>query len=86
MVSENDSLRDEVKSLNRSLSTFNDATTNKTSITSEVKELRREIQRCIEQRDIALKEILILKQVSTYYKNKDDQEAKEIENQIFTLQ
>ena len=78
-----------MKSLNRSLSTF-DTATNKSSlgaaaIGSEVRALREELEECRESRDTALKEILILKQVSSYYKNKDDQESRDIENEMFTL-
>ena len=86
IITENDSLRKEVKSLNRSLSTFE---TSKSSlggaIGGEVRALREELEECRESRDTALKEILILKQVSSYYKNKDDQESRDIENEMFTL-
>ena len=54
-------------------------------IGGEVRALREELEDCRESRDTALKEILILKQVSSYYKNKDDQESRDIENEMFTL-
>jgi hypothetical protein len=54
-------------------------------IGNEVRALRRELEECREERDTALKEVLILKQVSSYYKNKDEKEAKELENEMFTL-
>jgi len=38
----------------------------------EVKALREELEEVKESRDMAQKEVLILKQVSSYYKNKDD--------------
>jgi len=55
------------------------------NIGNEVRALRRELEECMEERDTALKEVLILKQVSSYYKNKDEKEAKELENEMFTL-
>jgi hypothetical protein len=55
------------------------------NIGNEVRALRRELEECREERDTALKEVLILKQVSSYYKNKDEKEAKELENEMFTL-
>jgi hypothetical protein len=55
------------------------------NISNEVRALRRELEECREERDTALKEVLILKQVSSYYKIKDEKEAKELENEMFTL-
>lgn len=88
MINENESLRSEVKSLNRSL--HNTASTSLTSsvvegLTREIMELREEIHSVKEERDKAMKEILILKQVSMFYKHRDDEEERMIANQLFTL-
>ena len=64
IISENDSLRKEVKSLNRSISAYNNelSTNNSSSVyISEIEALRKEIQNTKEERDTALKEVLLLK-------------------------
>ncbi len=53
-------------------------------MTSEIITLRDELNSVKDQRDNALQEVLILKQVSTFYKQKDEQEAKDIEDKLFT--
>lgn len=54
-------------------------------LTREILDLRGEILTLKEQRDNACKEVLILKQVSMFYKHKDDEEERAITNQLFTL-
>jgi hypothetical protein len=93
MISENDSLRGEVKSLNRSVqktlqSTYSTQLSSSSiveGLTREILDLRGEILVLKEQRDNAHKEILIVKQVSMFYKHKDDEEERAILNQLFTL-
>ncbi len=88
MLTENDNLRSEVKSLNRSLQRTAASTGSKVSMiegmTSEIITLRDELNSVKDQRDNALQEVLILKQVSTFYKQKDEQEVKDIEDKLFT--
>ena len=50
------------------------------SLTREILELREEIRDLKQQRDNAQNEILLLKQVSLFYKHKDDQEERLIAN------
>jgi|LauGreDrversion4_2_1035121.scaffolds.fasta_scaffold161187_2 hypothetical protein len=48
--------------------------------------LREELLTTREERDTALKEALLLKQVSLYFKHRDEDEEKAIQHQLFALQ
>ena len=48
--------------------------------------LREELLTTREERDTALKEALLLKQVSLYFKHRDEDEEKAIQQQLFALQ
>ena len=96
MISENDTLRLEVKSLSRSLkstqSAINDLSTSHSSnafvegLSYELQQLRLELRSAREERDTANKEVLLLKQVSMYFKHKDETEERAIANQLFMLE
>ena len=90
MLTENDSLRRDVQTLNRSLHSSQaallDLSTNNSSLTfaeglfQEIQSLRDELALCKEERDTALREVLLLKQVSLFYKERDLGEQRAVQN------
>jgi regulator of replication initiation timing len=91
MITENDSLRKDLSKMNKSLQRSMELSTSNSShaflegMAQEIESLRAEVTSMRDQRDNALKEVLILKQVSQFYKHRDEAEQRDIENQLFTL-
>lgn len=96
MLGENESLRREVTSMKRVLdstkSAMLDLSTTHSSgafvegLTAEMQQLREELLTARDERDTALKEALLLKQVSLYFKHKDDAESKAVQDAMFSLE
>ena len=89
MINENETLRSDLKSLTRSLNRT--ASTGLSSsvvegLTREILALREEMVVVREERDRAKEEVLVLKQISKFYKHRDEEEERMIVNQIFTLE
>jgi len=55
-------------------------------LTAEMQHLREELHTARDERDTALKEALLLKQVSLYFKHKDDAEAKAVQDAMLRLE